>query len=199
MTIRRLTEMGMILENERCHIKIETDTTYTVDSVDNRHYDLVLNPGQYRRNDFTKTFAIEINLFSKGFTIALIGPFYSYDTDCAVLEDGVLTVLQNDTITQISIEDGSVIRYTKFDCFGCNFAIYKVQAGYIIYGEIEIAMLDFDLHKKWSFSGKDIFVSLSDRTPFEICQDSIRLYDFEGNFYRIDYNGNLIESSLSNQ
>lgn len=30
----------MILQNEICHIEINIDETYTVDSVDNRHYDV---------------------------------------------------------------------------------------------------------------------------------------------------------------
>ena len=53
-------------------------------------------------------------------------------------------------------------------------------------------MLDFDFNKKWSFSGKDIFVSMSDKKPFELCENSIKLYDFEENFYEIDFSGKLI-------
>lgn len=76
--------------------------------------------------------------------------------------------------------------------FGCNYGIFRVQNGYIIYGEIEILMLDFEFNKKWAFSGKDIFVSISGKKSFELCENSIRLYDFEDNYYEIDYMGNLI-------
>ena len=85
-----------------------------------------------------------------------------------------------------------MINFKKFDCFGCNYGIYRVQNGYIVYGEMEITMLDFDFNKKWSFSGKDIFVSMSDKKPFELCENSIKLYDFEENFYEIDFSGKLI-------
>ena len=44
----------MILQNEICHIVINIDETYTVDSADNRHYDVTLNPGDYGRSDFSK-------------------------------------------------------------------------------------------------------------------------------------------------
>lgn len=98
-------------------------------------------------------------MFSKVISIALIGDFYSYDKDCAVLEDKILTILQNDTVVQLDINDGAMINFKEFDCFGCNYGIYRVQNGYIIYGEIEIIMLDLNFDKKWSFSGKDIFVS----------------------------------------
>ncbi len=186
----------MVLENENCRVKIEADETYTINSADNRRYDLVLNPGGYGRGDFSRTFSIEIDLFTREFSIALIGAPVGFDSDCAVLEENVLTVLQDDAVTQLNIFDGSVIRYKKLDCFGgCNFAIYKVSGGYIIYGELEITMLDLDLCVKWSFSGKDIFASVTGKTPFEMFEDYICLYDFEDNCYKIDYNGKLLEKN----
>lgn len=182
----------MVLENEKCCIEIKVDETYTVGSADNRYYDIVLNPCQYKRSDLTKTLSICIDLFSAELSIALVGPFYSYDFDCAVLEDEILTVLQDNSITQIKITDGSVVRHTRFECFGCNFGIYKVECGYVVHGEIEITMLDFDFNKRWSFSGRDIFASVSGMQPFEIRGKVICLCDFEGNYYELDFNGNRI-------
>lgn len=182
----------MILENRKCRIEIEIDETYTIDSTDNRPYDVIHNPEQYRHGDMAKTLSVYIDLFTRELRIALIGPYYTYDSDCAVLDDEILTVLQDNTITQINITDGSTIRHICFDCFGCNFAIYKVEKGYVIYGEMEITMLDFDFIKKWSFSGRDIFVSISGKKPFELRENSICLYDFEDNKYEIDFEGNQI-------
>jgi hypothetical protein len=182
----------MILSNDKCNIIISVDHTYTVDSADNRSYDLVINPCQIKHNDFYKTFSIKIDLFYTELNIALVGDLYSYESDCAILDDEVLTVLQNNTIAQISIVDGSLIRFKKLGCFGCNFGIYKVQRGYIIYGEIEITMLDLEFNKEWQFSGSDIFVSCSGKRAFELCEKSIKLYDFEDNYYEIDFNGKMI-------
>lgn len=182
----------MILQNEICHIEINIDETYTVDSVDNRHYDVTLNPEHYQHNDLSKTLSIHIGLYAREFQVALIGPYHSYDLDCAVLQDDILTVLQDNMITQIKITDACIIRHVVLDCLGCNFAIYKVEKGYIIYGEIEITMLDLDFKKQWSFSGKDIFVSISNREPFTIRENLICLYDFENNYYEIDFNGKQI-------
>lgn len=182
----------MVLENEKCCIEITIDKTYTVDSADNRHYDVVLNPCKYKKSDLSKTFSIRVNLFECEFCIALIGPFYSYDDRCAVLDDETLTVLQYNTITQIRITDGAIIRHMEFDCFGCNYAIYKIENGYIVHGEIEITMLDNDFIKKWSFSGKDIFASVTRRPTLEIRNKTICLYDFAENYYEIDFNGNLL-------
>lgn len=183
----------MILENEMCCIRIEVDETYTVDSADNRYYDIVLNPEGYRHNDECRVLSILIDLFVSELHIALIGPYYTYDSNCAVLEGELLTVLQDTMITQINIMDGSIVHHIKFDSFGCNFAIYKMKKGYVIYGEIEIIMLDFNFVKKWSFCGKDIFVSVSGRNPFELRENSIHLCDFEDNEYEIDFDGRIIE------
>ena len=93
----------MVLQNEICRIEINIDETYTVDSADNRHYDITLNPRDYRHNDFSKTLAIQIDLYSRKYQIALIGSYYSYESDCAILKDDILTILQDDMITQINI------------------------------------------------------------------------------------------------
>lgn len=181
----------MILQNNICNVNITIDTTYTVESTDNKPYDLVINPRHLRHYDMYKTFSIQIALSRGTINIALICDFYSYVEDCAVLEDKILTILQNGAIVQLNVNDGTMINFKEFDCFGCNYGIYRVQNGYIIYGEIEIIMLDLNLNKKWSFSGKDIFVSMSEKKAFELCEDSIKLHDFEGNFYEIDFSGKL--------
>lgn len=182
----------MILKNQTCQIEIKTDETYTLGSADNRPYDVELNPCGYQHNDCCKTLSIHIDHFLNKLHIALIGPYYSYDTDCAILENEILTVLQDKMITQIRVTDGSAVRHIELDCFGCNYGIYKVNKGYIIYGEMEIIMLDFDFMKVWSFSGKDVFVSASGKNSFELKESAICLYDFEDNYYELDLEGNLL-------
>ncbi len=184
----------MQLQNDICNVEIWIDYTYTLESMDNKPYNIVINPQNLKRNDIYRVFSIQIDLFDKIINIALIGSLYSYDFDCAVLDGEILTVLQDNAIIQINIKDGSMIFYKQFDCLGCNYGIYKIKQGYIIYGELEITMLDFDFNKKWKFSGKDIFVSISEKKAFELCDNSIKLYDFENNFYEIDLNGKLIYS-----
>ena len=68
--------------------------------------------------------------------------------------------------------------------------------GYLVYGESVIATYDSELNQIWNFSGKDIFATISDKTAFTIENDSIKLYDFEDNFYELDYNGNVIREVL---
>ena len=185
----------MVLRNDICEVTISIDQTYTVESTDNRPYDFIFNPRHFTHSDRYSVFSIQIALPRKTTSIALIGDYYSYDSDCAVLEGEVLTILQNRSIVQLDVTNCSMTLFKQFDCLGCNYAIYSVENGYIIYGEIEIIMLDFNFDRKWSFSGRDIFASVSGKNPFELCEKSIKLYDFEDNFYELDFMGNLISEA----
>ncbi len=75
---------------------------------------------------------------------------------------------------------------------GCNFGIYQKSNYYIIYWEIEIIRLNEQFKKVWSFSGEDIFVSQNGECPFSLADDKIMLNDWNGTYYEIDLNGNLI-------
>ena len=182
----------MILQNELCSVEITIDETYTVGEADDHPYHIVHNPNGFKRGDFYHTFSVRIDRPSGSLRIALIGD-HIYDEDCAILEKDVLTVLLNDRIVQLKVTDGSVTLCGKLDTFGCNFGIYRIEAGYIVYGEVEITMLDLNLQKRWSFSGRDIFVSISGKAPFTICEHGIRLFDFEDNYYELDFSGNLLK------
>ena len=189
----------MVLENEKCCVEIKADYAYyarTLEYTDN-HYDVILNPFGYKRNEKVKTLSIHVDLFEKEFHLALLGPFYIYDDNCAVLEDEILSVLQGSVITQIGITDGTIIRHIWLNCFDDDFcamyfAIYRINNGYVLLAETEITMVDLDFNKKWSFSGKGIFASFSGKHFLEISNNSICLYDFEKNYYEIDFNGNLL-------
>ncbi len=183
----------MILQNGSCNVEIKIDETYTIGSADNKPYDIIHNPGSLKRADASNTFSILINRPSGSLHIALIGDYHIYDADCAVLEDDMLTILQNDSVVRLKVTDGSLVMRRKLDTSGVNFGIYKVDAGYIIYGEIEVTMLDFDFNKKWAFSGRDIFVTMSGKCPFAIGEHSIQLVDFQDNRYEIDFSGSLID------
>jgi hypothetical protein len=189
----------MRLENDLYMIQISIDTTYTVDSIDNRHYDIVLNPANMKRNSFSKTLSITVTECDHTRKIALIGDFYSYDDKCAILDNSVLSILQNNTITQIELSTSSILSYHSFECFGCCFAIYNCSDGYIINGEIEIIKLNYKFEKVWSFSGADIFITQDNRSPFEMTENKIKLYDWNGIYYELDFDGNLLKEDSENR
>mgnify|MGYP005762644555 FL=1 len=186
----------MFIKNEECIIEIKTDETYRLNSSDNNLYDVVFNPGEYGDKDLHKILSISVNLYKKKYCIGIAGSYYIQDSQCAVYENGILTVLLDDAIVQMQISDAYIIKYIKLDCFGTNFGIYRVKNGYILHGEIEITMLGSDFTKKWKFTDSDIFSSASGKKSFELHEKFISLYDFDDNYYEIDYNGKLIREIL---
>lgn len=185
------TYFDTMLENEQYTVGITIDDSYTVDSTDNRAYDYVMNPTCKRRGDMYK--ALHIYVTGKNsYSIALVGDYYTYGSNCAILTDHIVTVLQNDHITQIDLDTVQIIKEYELDVLGTTFGIYLIPDGYIIYGEIEVVKLDNTFREVWKFSGKDIFVSVNGKNAFELTENSIKLYDFENNFYELDFDGNAV-------
>ena len=184
-------EYCTIIQNEKYHIEITEDETFVVDSNDNAKYDYVLNPLAKCSDNMYKVLKIVIQGY-QNCTAALIGDINTFVVDCAILDKNVLIVLQNDYITQIDLDSMQIVAGYELDVFGTTFSIYKMSDGYLIYGEIEIIKLDNNFQVLWRFGGRDIFVSITGKTSFEITSNSIKLYDFYDNFYEIDFDGNLI-------
>ena len=186
----------MYLENELCKINIKIDENYTPEFGDNTKYNIVHNFKKYHQNDISTTFLIDIELNNEYKHIAVIGDTCSCSTNYAILEGEMLTILQDTFICQIRVTDEKLVSYIEFDSSESKFGIYKVKNSYLIYGEQEIIMLDSNLNKKWAFSGQDIFASRTDQKAFEICENCIKLYDWQGNYYEIDFDGKIIRTIL---
>jgi len=185
----------LILENEKYSVSVSSDYTYTLSSSDNRKYDYIINTKSLGRNDTYQTLRVSVQ-GEKTAELALIVDYFAAENNFAVLENCILTILQNDFITQIDLEKESV-KTLPLNIYGTTFSIYQAAEGYLIYGEYEILKLDKSLNTVWRFCGRDAFVSVSGKNPFEITSNSIRLYDFEDNFYELDFNGNPIKEILS--
>ncbi len=178
----------MELANNKYSITISVDDTYTADSTDNKHYDIVLNPFSIKQHDFYKTLSIVVNNGIDEYSIALIGSYYSYDSNCAILKDDTLVVLQGEYITFLNLLDGSILRRAQIpNSFGLHYAIYKTSLGYVIYGEVEIIGLDFQFNEAWRFTEGDAFIS------FNIMDDILIITDYENNAYELSLEGTLIK------
>ncbi|WP_051986317.1 hypothetical protein [Clostridium amazonitimonense] len=134
----------MVIENDCIKITIKEDRTYTINSVDNKQYDSIFNPFKYTRNDFVKTMEVVIqNKFTEEIRIGIIGSIYGDDSQCAVLKDKELLILIDRDIYVIDIDEYRLVKYQNIECTGTNFAIYLIDNGYIIYGELEIVQMVF--------------------------------------------------------
>ena len=173
-------------------IWINADEEFDTSSSIHNKYDYIYNPNDYTDADYIKTFSIIIKCRDNKTRIALVGDLHSSVEGCAIIVGNQLLVLQNDTLSVIDMETSQLLRFVEIETFGCNFSIHSIKTGYIIYGEIEILKLSFDLNVEWRFSGRDIFVSMHNKNSFELCENHINLYDFLGNYYEVDFEGNLI-------
>ena len=182
----------MEIKKHPFQIWINEDEEFDVNSSIHKKYNYIYNPNDYTDADYIKTFSIIIKYRDNKTRIALVGDLHSSVEGCAITTGNQLLVLQNDTLSVIDMETGQLLRFVKIETFGCNFSIHSIETGYIIYGEIEILKLSFDLNVEWRFSARDIFVSIHNKNAFELCENHINLYDFLDNYYEIDFDGNLI-------
>jgi hypothetical protein len=187
------------LSNNKYKVEIIEDKTYTLQSTDNMHYDYVFNPDNLTRNDYLMTLAIHVIENGTEKKYALIGSRFGNVEKCAVLENSTLTILIDDSISQIDLKSDSIIRHKVISNYGTCFTIYKIESGYIIHGELEILKIDLSLNVKWTFSGADIFVTPDGDQAFQIINDKIILHDWNGTIYKLDMLGNLISDTYKNR
>ena len=180
----------MLLTNKRYTVRITVEDEKQFNSA---VYDFVYDPLTQKIEDLPKIFSLDIHDGFQTRRIALIADVLCVETHCAVLEDHVLTVLLNKEIVQLHLEDGRLICCKAVDSFGCNWEIHPTKPGFVIYGELEITMLDRSLQKQWSVSGNDIFASLTKGSFFEVTEETIQVYDFDDTFYEFDLNGVLLK------
>ncbi len=124
--------------------------------------------------------------------IALYCDFCGNYEECSVLNADRIVIAKFNTVYMLDILTGN-ISYKEFKDMAGAYALYKVDDGYIIHGEMEIVKLDFDINEKWTYDGVDMFTSVTGKESFTLLEDRIELYDFEDNHYVIDLNGKSIK------
>ncbi len=114
--------------------------------------------------------------------------------DTFIIEDNKLLVLSGNEIYCLEIPSLKLIWKKEFDRI-TNFSLHKLENDYIIYGELEIFRITKHGEIIWRFGGRDIWVSVDGKNPFNIETDKIRLFDFDSNEYVLDFDGNVIEDN----
>lgn len=178
------------LQNDKCRVSIK-EIRY--DDLSSKKYRQILNPSNYANDELAKVFEIHIDLLGRELTLAIIGSHLADIENCALLDGQDLIIMMNEQFFKINVLDGTLINYKAHDVFGSNFALFKIENGYVAHGEVEILFLNEKFELTASFSGRDIFVSVSGKNPFVLTEDTIQLYDFEDNYYEIDFNGKIIK------
>lgn len=81
---------------------------------------------------------------------------------------------------------------TKPDDFHL-FEFYDLEGDYLLRGELQIHRINNNGSVLWSYGGCDVWVNIDGEKEVDILEDKIRLTDFAGNIYLIDYNGEILE------
>lgn len=168
----------MRLKNEFYDITVSIDPTYTLYSADNViQYDRVLIARGLERGDHYTAYRIKVIAGEREYSIALIGGDNCDDSECAVLEGDVLTVLQNQFITGIDLVNCSIVNSKKLSGSCVNYALFKIKGGMAVIGELDITGLDSEYNVVWRYGSLDII------TDFEILEDRIEYSDCLGHEY----------------
>lgn len=183
------------LQNDNCKVVIK-EIQYN--ALNDKTYSQILNPAGYTDDELTKAFEIHIDLFEQEITFAIVGSHLADVENCALLDGQNLIVMMNEQFFKINMLDGTLIDYKALDVFGSNFAIFKIGNGYAVHGEVDILFLNENFEITSSFSGRDIFVSISGKKAFVLKKNTVQLYDFEDNYYEIDFAGNIINERMAN-
>lgn len=177
----------MRLKNGSYDVAVSIDPTYTLGSADNViQYDRVLTAYGLEKGDHYTTFCIRVIADEREFSIALIGGDNCDDSECAVLDGNVLTVLQNESITGIDLEKCSITNSKKLPTICVNYALFKVKGGLVVIGELDITGLDCEYNVVWQYGARDII------TNYEILEDRIEYSDCSGREYVIYFEENSI-------
>lgn len=111
-----------------------------------------------------------------------------------IIEDNKIWILVSNKVYCFEIPSLKIIWQKEFDQF-TNFCIYQLEENFVIHGELEIFRITKNGEIIWRFGGRDIWISVDGKDPFNIERDKIRLFDFESNEYVLDFNGNVIEDN----
>lgn len=83
--------------------------------------------------------------------------------------------------------------YMEYEHEVTYIASYRHKDLYIVHGEITIYCFDLNLQKCWGFSGRDIWITIDDSPALTLCDSCIKLKDWLGYEYVLDYNGKKIK------
>ena len=83
----------------------------------------------------------------------------------------------------------------KIDNLCYVFGVYNYKEDLIVYDELSILRIAKSGEIKWQYYGMDHFVSYKGNSSFEMKEDHIELLDSNESFYKIDYDGIVLDDS----
>lgn len=179
-------------------ISIREEPPYSFRSADNKYYDKVhcLVEQDYEYAPKTVCVRVEKDCFVK--EAALIVSYHALIENCTLPAGDCVFLMLDNILCLLCPDTLELVKKAVINPVGAMFAAYAYETDFILYGEVEIYRIAQDLMVLWTFSGRDIFVRYMGEEPaFEMRSDRICLYDFEDNYYEIDYDGKVINDGAT--
>lgn len=187
----------MNVMNDKYSVTAFEDNTYSRNSADNIPYDFeiyAINTQDLGCDFHYSTYRVIIEKFddaSEAKIIVICHYCTNMEYHGMILEDDTLIMLLDSSIVTLSLCNMSYKIKNIPMPFGTYYSIYSYKDKYIIYGEIEVMMLDSDFNELWRYCTSDILVNLDYK--IKIDNDCISFYDLDGNFHKLDMSGKLCE------
>lgn len=154
---------------------------------------MVLDPFGYMASDLKKELYLEICFPGGKQDIILVVDYMVHTNHIAILSGDSLFILLSFNLIELDLKTFRIVRTLPIESMSNNFSLFKCIKGYLVYGETDVTMFDWDWSKRWQFSARDIFVHPEGYDAFLYCDDRIFLLDWEGYYYELDMDGNLLK------
>lgn len=191
----------MTVKYKKYTIEIINDPTYSLNSTDNtNHYDKEYFEGIMNEDRFypTSKHGIRVLENDKEISSAIIcevGGATGIHDNSFVLTDNNIIICCCDKICCLQLPELLLNWRKRFDAVTC-FAVYDFDGDFLIHGELSVTRIDKNGNAKWSFAGRDTFITSDNSNAFVIDGDKIILKDWDGYKYKLDKNGVVLESSV---
>lgn len=179
--------------NEYYGITVHQDVTYSLNSMDNKSYDIEIqalsvkyNSGNYVCHE------VMIENFTDGSEtgIVIVGDYCAnVGSDGIILRDDYFLILLNAVIIVLCLDDMKYHIIRIENPYGAYYSIYSYKGAYIIYGELEVRKLDANFCTIWTYCTLDILIN--PEKSLEIKNNHIIFYDWDGNYHDLDMDGKL--------
>lgn len=186
--------MKINVSNDCYDISICKAPNYRINSTDNKTYDMEIDARtSYEKKDCYSSYEMIIeNLVSGNVTsiIVLANHCTEIGNYSVVFKENYLIMILDSVVVSMCLEDMEYQIYKIENPFGTYYDIYLREDKFIIYGELEVRMLDENFQTIWNYSPNDVLMN-HNREPLKIADERIKVSDWDGDYHELDMEGTL--------
>lgn len=180
----------MVFVNDKYEITVGRVDNYSANSADNKYYDKCIDVNDADVYGHYTCYGMEVLSFENGevFSIILLASYCCkvFENSGILKEDTFYLILDNRVI-KMDLKDFSYIIYSIPESLGTYYEIYDCDKGFLVYGEIELVLLDKEFNEQWRYCTQDILYGVD---SLHLNEESISFTDYDGNYHEVDWSGN---------